>query len=110
MRVRLLKEETVLNFALKHANVESHFQAWLEKIDYADWAEPLDISNTFNSNLIGDNRVVFDIGGNGRNACRIISEFSFGRKFVHLYINWIGTHEAYNNLSNNDKRIIDIGY
>ncbi|HEX7412796.1 MAG TPA: type II toxin-antitoxin system HigB family toxin [Bacteroidia bacterium] len=112
MRVRLFREDTVEEFMFHHANGRKHFEAFLTGIRYADWNEPNDIIRTINSNLLGDgsNRVVFDIGGNGRNAYRIIGEYSFNHHYkksntykVHLYINWIGTHEDYNNLTNEQK-------
>ena len=111
MRVRLLKEQTIRTFAKDHANVQKHLNNWLDIIlHYADWNDPLDITKTVQANLLGRNRVVFDIGGGGRNACRIICEFLFGRRVVHLYVNWIGTHEEYNNLSDDEKRTIDMRY
>lgn len=108
MKVRLLRRDTVEEFAGSHANIAGHLLKWLEIIHYADWEEPLDITRTYQSNLLGNdsNRVVFDIGGNGRNAFRIICEYRFGRKCVHLYVNWIGSHEEYNRLSNEDKKLV----
>lgn len=113
MRVRLLKEKTVRDFAQNHANAEDHFKNWLQTVlKYADWKEPNDITDTVKGNLLGggSNRVVFDIGGNGPNACRIICEYFFGQKKVHLYVNWIGTHEEYNRLTEPEKRTIDMRY
>lgn len=90
---------------------------WLTAIRNADWKEPGDITKSINGNLLGNgsDRVVFDLGGNGSNAFRIICEYLFncpyrkeGVKKVHLYVNWIGTHEEYNRLSEKDKLTIEI--
>lgn len=110
MKVRLLRRDTIESFAEKHANGRIHFDNWLFAIDYADWTVPQDITCTYKGNLLGNssNRVVFDLGGNGRNAFRMICEYMFGKKHVHLYVNWIGTHEEYNTLSNDSKRTVSI--
>ncbi len=109
MRVRLIKRTTVDHFAKEHANGKIHFDSWLLIIKFADWLEPADITNSCKGNLIGgsSNRVVFDLGGNGRNSFRIICEYKFGIKYVHLYVNWIGTHEKYNSLTQEDRKTID---
>jgi mRNA interferase HigB len=108
MRVRLLRRDTIEEFANNHANGKIHFNNWLAALKYADWEEPQDIIYTYRGNLLGNdsNRVVFDIGGNGRNAFRLICEYRFGLRCVHIYVNWIGTHEEYNALSNQQKRTI----
>ena len=114
MNVRLIRRDTVEDFAENHANGRKHLYTWLNVIKYADWEVPNDITFSVNSNLLGNssNRVVFDIGGNGRNAFRIICEYKFNCPYknnvkkVHLYVNWIGTHEEYNSLTEEEKLII----
>lgn len=115
MKVRLFLEETIEEFAENHANGKKHFDGFLTAIKKADWQEPIDITTSIRANLIanGSNRVVFDIGGNGNNAFRIICEYLFGCYYkksksykVHLYVNWIGTHEEYNALTEEQKRTI----
>jgi len=116
MKVRLFRSDTIVLFAMKHANWKRHFNHFLTAIHYADWNEPADITRTIKGNLLGNgsNRVVFDIGGNGPNAFRIICEYKFGMYYkksnafkVHLYVNWIGTHESYNHLNKMEKLNID---
>jgi mRNA interferase HigB len=108
MRVRLVKGKTVEQYARRHANGRTHFEGWLEAIEYAHWAEPADILRTYRGNLLGGSsaRMVFDLGGDGSNSFRIICGYKFGRKYVHLYVKWIGTHERYNHLTNEQKRTI----
>jgi len=115
MRVRLFLESTINEFAEDHANGRKLFDNLLILLKNADWEEPNDITKTIKGNLLGNgsNRVVLDIGGNGRNAFRIICEYKFGCYYiktditkVHLYVNWIGTHEEYNSLSEKEKLTI----
>lgn len=114
MKVRLFRPDTIEEFADHHGNGKKHFIGWLNAIKFADWKEPKDITSTIKGNLLGNgsNRVVFDIGGNSSNSFRIICEYKFDCSYknqvkkIHLYINWIGTHEEYNRLSNEEKRTI----
>ncbi|XOV91771.1 MAG: type II toxin-antitoxin system HigB family toxin [Bacteroidota bacterium] len=98
MKVHLVKEKTIEDFVMKHASCETSFQEWMMKIKYADWDNPQDMKSTFNSVDIlgkGSSRAVFDIGGNN---FRLIGKYGFGRSMVHLFICWIGTHKAYDEL------------
>lgn len=115
MKVRLLREDTIDEFSGNHANGKKHFSAFLKLVKGAEWNTPEDITDLINGNLLGNgsNRVVFDLGGNGRNAFRIICGYKFGCYYkksntykVHLYVNWIGTHEDYNALTEEDKLTI----
>lgn len=98
MKVHLIRKETLLEFALKHARSRSSFADWLLKISYADWESPNDITATFGTaDLLGNhsNRVVFDLGGNNY---RIICKYAFGKKTLHLFVCWLGTHAEYDKL------------
>lgn len=98
MRVRLIKRKTIENFVQRNARSNSSFRIWLTNLKFADWNEPNDILATYGSaDLLGNgsNRVVFDIGGNNY---RMICKYLFGETKVHLYIKWIGIHEAYSEL------------
>ena len=108
MRVRLLRRDTIEDFADDHANGKIFFNGFLYSVKLADWTRAEDICFTMKGNLLGNgsDRVVFDLGGNGRNAFRIICKYAFGRKLVRLYVCWIGTHEEYNALTPNNKLTI----
>lgn len=117
MKVRLFLQETIEDFADNHANGKKLLTAWLTAIKNADWEEPIDITKTVKGNLLGNgsNRVVFDVGGNSSNAFRIICSYKFGNYYkksgiykMHLYVNWIGTHEKYNSLTEKQKLGISI--
>jgi mRNA-degrading endonuclease HigB of HigAB toxin-antitoxin module len=107
MKLKLFRKETIQEFADKHANARKHFENFLSAMEYADWNEPLDICKAVNGNLLGNgsDRVVFDLGGNGRNAFRVICKYKFRqhKNRVYLYVVWIGSHEEYNALSLKDK-------
>jgi mRNA interferase HigB len=98
MKVRLIKQKTILKYIIANARSRSSFRIWLSNLKYADWADPGDIIKLFNkADLLGNgsNRVVFDIG---RNNYRMICKYWFGVTRVHLYIKWIGTHAEYDTI------------
>ena len=98
MKVHLIRKETIESYVKAHARARTSFEDWLWKVKFADWDQPLDIRQTFNSaDLLGSgsNRVVFDIAGNNN---RMICQYAFGDKQVHLFVCWIGTHAAYEQL------------
>jgi len=104
MKVHLIKEKTIRNFANEHPNSISSFEDWLSKLKVSDWNSPDDISKTFASADIlgkGTNRVVFDIGGNNY---RMICTYRFRKNRIRLYVNWIGTHSEYDKLCKTEKQ------
>jgi len=98
MKVRLIKEQTIEDYITGNARSKPSFNKWLIIIKAAEWGTTEDITSTFGSaDFLGksSNRIVFDIGGNNY---RMICHYFFGKKFVHLYICWIGTHTDYDEL------------
>lgn len=98
MKVRLIKKLTINNFIDSNKNSEIYFDNWLNKLKYANWSNSNEINLTFKSADIlgkGTRRVVFNIGGNNY---RMICSYMFGRNYVHLFINWIGTHANYSKI------------
>lgn len=103
MRVRLLKQSTIENYAANNPHSRDSLLVWLDNIKEADWNIPIDILQKFPSaDLLGNgsNRVVFDVTGN---RYRLICRFVFGITKVHLLVCWIGTHTQYTRLCN-DRR------
>ncbi len=95
MKVHLIKIQTIHDFVAANAQSRVGLDNWLKAIKVADWKEPKDILATFgNADNLGNgvNRIVFNIGGNNY---RLVCEYVFGNKRVHLFICWIGTHAAY---------------
>lgn len=102
MKVYLIKAKTVRNFAQNHASSISSFEAWINKVQHADWDSPNDMSQTFASvDLLGNgsNRVIFDVGGIN---FRIICSYYFNEEIdtATLFVKWIGTHAEYDKLCN----------
>ena len=68
---------------------------WYEKTKKGDWSNFQELKKTFNSaDAIGNDRYVFDIGGN---KYRLIGMIHFKKRTV--YIRRILTHEEYTSMS-----------
>lgn len=104
MRIHLIKRQSIWEFVLKNSGSRSSFEDWLTKVKMAEWESPADIIYTFNTaDILGksSSRVVFNIGGNNY---RMICKFAFGTREVHLFVCWIGTHAAYDELCAKNKQ------
>jgi len=98
MKIHLVKKRSVIKFIDSNPNSEKPFKNWLRSLKGARWNKPSDILFSFRTTDIlgkGTNRVVFDLGGNNY---RCICTYQFGEQFVHLFINWIGTHSEYDKI------------
>ena len=104
MKTHIIKKQTIEKYVRNNNQSKSAFAFWLSIIKWVQWQEPNDIISTFNSADIlgkGSERVVFNIGGN---KYRIICRYHFGKKKVHLFVKWIGTHAEYTKLCNEGKQ------
>lgn len=98
MKIHLIKKRSVIEYVKNNPNAEKPFDNWFKVLSGARWRKPSDILFSFRSADIlgrGTNRVVFDLGGNNY---RCICTYKFGKQFVHLFINWIGTHSEYDKI------------
>ena len=98
MRVHLLKKQSIEDYIAINNQSRIPLKQWLSKVKRADWEKPSDMILTFNdADLLGKSskRIVFNIGGN---KYRMVCQYYFGRKKVHLFISWIGTHNEYTKL------------
>lgn len=104
MKVHLVKKQTMEDYARENARSRTTIRLWLQVLNGADWDTSKDILETFGATDLpgrGCNRSVFDLGGNNY---RMICHYVFGRKKVHLFICWIGTHAEYTRLCEENKQ------
>src|SRR2546426_6349182 len=65
-RMRIISRKTLRLFWEKpeYADAEQPLKAWFREASNADWASPAAIKAAFgNASIVGNNRVVFNIGG-----------------------------------------------
>jgi mRNA interferase HigB len=110
MKVRVIVKQTIQDYTIENAQSRKPFSDWLTAIKFAEWTSPGDIQSTFGAaDLLGQgsHRVVFDIGSN---KYRMICKYHFGKKLVHLFICWIGTHAEYNELCSKSRQYTALQY
>ena len=104
LKTHIIKIITLNEFMLLHPDSFVSLNEWVNKIKVADWNKPEEIRNTFaTADLLGNNssRVIFNICGN---KYRLIVKYYFGKKEIHLFICWIGTHADYTKLCKENKQ------
>lgn len=80
----------------KHPQAEVPLQLWYAHASKAEWASPADIKRQFGASVdfIGDNRVIFDLGGN---KYRLIVHVAYAYK--RALVKFVGTHAEYDKIN-----------
>jgi mRNA interferase HigB len=94
-RMQVIALRTLREFWARHPRAEGPIRAWVAIAAKARWAGPAEIKRQFGSTVdfVGDNRVIFDLGGNKYRLVVHVS-FAFGR----LLVKFIGTHAEYDRI------------
>ena len=95
----IITKGTIYAFTAKHKNAKVPLNDWYEKVKAAQWSKFSAVRSTFNSvDSIGNDRYVFNIGGNN---FRVVVMIHFNIRT--LYIRAILTHPEYNALNKANK-------
>ena len=64
--MQAIARRTLREFWARHPQAEGPIRAWFAIADKARWANPAEIKRQFGRTVdfVGDNRVIFDLGGN----------------------------------------------
>lgn len=97
----IIAQKIINDFANSYPLAAEPLNRWYSETEKADWKDLNDIKQTFNSvDFIGNDRFVFDIGGN---KYWLVAMIHFNRRA--LYIRFIGTHKQYDEMIR--KKLID---
>lgn len=89
--MQVIARRTLRKFWARHSQAEGPIRAWFAVAAKARWADPAEIKRQFGATVdFGDNRVIFDLGGNKYRLVVHVS-FTFGR----VLVKFIGTHAEY---------------
>ncbi len=91
--MRVIAKSTLTQFweLPPYADAKGPLESWHDEAAKADWTSPQDIKNHYRSaNICGNNRVVFNIGGNNY---RLVVEVQYQAGIV--WVKFIGTHAQY---------------
>jgi len=92
--VQIIAKRTIRRFWERHPHAETPLRVWFSQVNRAAWAGPADIKAAFGSaDFVGDNRVIFDIGGN---KYRLVAHVSYG--FSRVLVKFVGSHAEYDEI------------
>lgn len=95
--MQVLAVKTLREFWTKNPNAEKPLRAWHNVVSAARWKKPNEIKTAFGTSVdfVGDNRVIFDIGGNKyRLVVRVVYD-----PFYRVMIKFVGTHAEYDKIN-----------
>lgn len=93
--MRIISKKALSDFWTGHADAEEPLKAWHEEAKHAQWATPQDIKQRYSTaSFIGDNRVIFNIGGN---KYRLVVFIRYDLQIC--YVKFIGTHAEYDRIN-----------
>lgn len=92
--MRIIKIPPLKAYLEKHADAKGPLEAWINDAKRNDWKNPNHLKELYaNASIIGNNRVVFNIGGNNH---RLITAINFEVGIV--LIKFVGTHAEYDKI------------
>lgn len=95
--MRIIAKKTLRLFWIKHVDCEQALKSWYDEVKDEVWIAPNDIKKKYPSaSILKENRVVFNIKGNGY---RLIVKINYSYKIV--LIRFIGTHAEYDQINAN---------
>ena len=93
--MQIIAKRTLKLFWEDNPRAETPLRAWYALVDGAAWAGPADIKAMFRTaDLVGDNRVIFNIGGN---KYRLVVHVAYGH--ARVLIKFVGTHADYDKIN-----------
>jgi len=94
LAVNVVAKRLLQAFWTAHPGAKGPLAAWYNHARAAEWRTPKDIKNDFRSvDFVGDNRVIFDIGGNNY---RLVVRVSY--TFKQVLVKFVGTHADYDKI------------
>jgi mRNA interferase HigB len=91
--MRIIAKSTLRKFWEQpgYADAQGPLESWYDEAAQADWTSPQDIKRHYrNASLCGNNRVVFNIGGN---KYRLVVEMQYRAGIA--WVKFVGTHARY---------------
>jgi mRNA interferase HigB len=93
--VQIIARQTLKQFWDRHPDAEIPLRTWYGVVQKTVWAGPADAKIEFGTaiDFVGDNRLIFDIGGN---KYRLIVHVAY--RYKRVLIKFIGTHKDYDKI------------
>ena len=93
--MQVIARRTLRLFWERHPQAEGPIRVWFAPVSKARWRTPADVKRQFGTTVdfVGDNRAIFDLGGN---KYRLVAHISY--RFGRLLVKFIGTHAEYDRI------------
>ncbi|MCX7064452.1 MAG: type II toxin-antitoxin system HigB family toxin [Proteobacteria bacterium] len=92
--MRVIARRALRDFWRRHPAAEQPLKAWFAEVQAGKWSHPHAIKRQYrHASFVGDNRVVFNIGGN---KYRLVVHVNFAIGVV--LIKFVGTHAEYDRI------------
>jgi len=94
--MQIVAKRTLRSFWNRNPKAEGPLKSWHSFVRKATWNGPADIKAMFGAKVdfVGDNRAIFDIGGN---KYRLVAHISYA-PFYRVLIKFVGTHAEYDTI------------
>ena len=95
--MRIIAKSTLKRFweQANYSDAKGSLESWYEETIKANWLSPQEVKNQYgNASICGNNRVVFNIGGN---KYRLVVEIQYQAGIV--WVKFIGTHNQYDKIT-----------
>ena len=93
--MQILSRRTLREFWERHPHAKGPLEAWYTVVAGLAWNRPSDIKAMFGSaDFVGDNRVIFNVGGN---KYRLVVRIAYG-PYYRVMIKFVGTHQEYDQI------------
>ncbi|MDP1912822.1 type II toxin-antitoxin system HigB family toxin [Brevundimonas sp.] len=93
--MNVVAKRTLQAFWTIHPQAQGPLISWYAHASKAEWRTPQDIKDDFRSvDFVGDNRVIFDVGGDNY---RLVARISYIYKQV--LVKFVGTHKEYDKIN-----------
>lgn len=72
MAMNVIARKALQVFWKRYSQAEIPLGTWYQIVSKGEWSGPADLKRAFGNNVdfVGDNRAIFDIGGNKYRPCR----------------------------------------
>jgi mRNA interferase HigB len=93
--VQVIAKRSLRQFWQRHPRAETPLRVWHAMVSRSQWSGPADVKAEFGAavDFIGDNRLIFDIGGN---RYRLIVHVSYS--YRRILVKFVGTHADYDRI------------
>ena len=96
MAMNVIARKALKDFWERYPDAEKPLSTWYQIVSKGTWGSPADLKRAFGANVdfVGDNRAIFDIGGN---KYRLVVHFAYLHKAA--LIKFVGTHKDYDRIN-----------